>query len=143
MGQSSPGRDIAEPQAQPFQDPMKQLHSLKKPNKSNKNYPFSPSSAPQKLPRKTGPWSPGSAGRGMPPAWVRMGALPRMGPLLCLEEPEEPSGLGAERDGSALPSAGCTPLDGKDADWDAGRDAGWCQMGGMLAGMRDAGWDAG
>lgn len=66
-----------------------------------------------------------------------------MGPLLCLEEPEEPSGLGAEWDGSALPSAGCTPLDGKDADWDAGRDAGWCQMGGMLAGMRDAGWDAG
>lgn len=50
----------------------------------------------------------GLASCGMPLAWARMGTLPSS------EEPEEPSGLGAEQDRPALPSAGCAAPDSRD-----------------------------
>lgn len=64
-------------------------------------------------------------------------------PFLSSEEPEEPSGLGVERDGAALPSAGCAQDVGSDAGWGATRDVG-CWVGCRTApDGQDAGWHVG
>ena len=91
----------------------------------------------------------------MPPARVRMGPLPRMGPLLNSEEPErgwERSGMdrpcplpaarrwtAGMRDGGMWDGGGCGMAP---ARRDAGRDAGWDAGRHQTGGMQDRMWDS-